>query len=120
VILESVTVGRLVGVLAVVVVLYALVTQPQNSANVARDGGSALGSVGSSLAQFVSSVAGGTLSNISSGFRSPTTDSAYTVRPGDTLSTIAATHATSPGALATRNGITDPNRINPGQQLSLR
>jgi membrane-bound lytic murein transglycosylase D len=41
----------------------------------------------------------------------------YTVRPGDTLSDIAARAGMSSAALAARNGIDNPRSIQPGQQL---
>lgn len=43
----------------------------------------------------------------------------YTVKPGDTLSAIAAKFATSYRQLATLNKISDPNKIYPGQVLRL-
>lgn len=43
----------------------------------------------------------------------------YTVKPGDTLSAIAAKFATSYQQLATLNKISDPNKIFPGQVLRL-
>jgi murein DD-endopeptidase MepM/ murein hydrolase activator NlpD len=43
----------------------------------------------------------------------------YTVRRGDTLTGIAAANKTSVAALATANGIQDPNRIVIGQSLTL-
>ncbi|MEX2659296.1 MAG: LysM peptidoglycan-binding domain-containing protein, partial [Acidimicrobiales bacterium] len=43
----------------------------------------------------------------------------YTVRPGDTLSAIASRHGVTSSALATANGISDPNRIFAGRTLSL-
>ncbi|MDT8910881.1 LysM peptidoglycan-binding domain-containing protein [Amycolatopsis sp. PS_44_ISF1] len=43
----------------------------------------------------------------------------YQIRPGDTLSAIAARNGTTVGAIAARNGITNPNRINAGQWLDL-
>jgi LysM repeat protein len=42
------------------------------------------------------------------------------VRSGETLSGIAAANGTTAGALATRNGLANPNLIVPGQQLSVR
>jgi resuscitation-promoting factor RpfA len=44
----------------------------------------------------------------------------YVVRQGDTLSEIAASHGTTAGSLAGRNGIADPDVIVVGQQLHLR
>ncbi len=44
-------------------------------------------------------------------------DSAYVVRPGDTLGTIAARFGVSAAALARANGITNPDRIYVGQNL---
>lgn len=44
----------------------------------------------------------------------------YTVRPGDTLSVLAARFRTSVGALQLLNGIHNPDRIRAGQQLFTR
>ena len=46
----------------------------------------------------------------------------YTVKSGDTLSSIASTHGVTGGAadLASRNGIANPDVIAVGQQLALR
>ncbi len=44
---------------------------------------------------------------------------AYTVASGDTLSSIAAAHGGDTASIAQRNGIADPDRISPGQQLLL-
>ncbi len=44
-------------------------------------------------------------------------DSAYVVRPGDTLGAIAARFGVSAAALARANGITNPDRIYIGQNL---
>lgn len=41
----------------------------------------------------------------------------YTVRPGDTLSGIAARHGTTVAAIVKANGIKDPRTIRPGQVL---
>lgn len=46
-------------------------------------------------------------------------DSAYVVRPGDTLGGIAARYGVSTTALARANGITNPNRIYIGQRLTI-
>lgn len=43
----------------------------------------------------------------------------YTVKAGDTLSSIAAKHGTTYQQLAKANGIADPNKIYPGQRLSI-
>lgn len=43
----------------------------------------------------------------------------YTVRPGDTLASIAAKHATTVAAVMQFNSIADPNLIRPGQKLAL-
>lgn len=45
--------------------------------------------------------------------------SSYTVRPGDTLSSIAGRFGTSVGELASINNISNPNLIYPGQVLRL-
>jgi LysM repeat protein len=43
----------------------------------------------------------------------------YTVRPGDTLGSIAAANGTTVGALAAANGLADADRIYVGQELDL-
>lgn len=43
----------------------------------------------------------------------------YTVQPGDTLSAIAVTYGVSINDLMAANGISDANRIFPGQQLRI-
>ena len=43
----------------------------------------------------------------------------YTVRPGDTLSSIAATHGLSYQSIAKLNGISNPNLIYPGEVLRI-
>jgi len=45
------------------------------------------------------------------------TGTAYVVKPGDTLSSIAASFNVDLTALMSANGITDPNQIDVGQQL---
>jgi peptidoglycan endopeptidase LytE len=44
---------------------------------------------------------------------------AYTVRAGDTLSSIAARYGTTVTAIATANQLSDPNLIFPGQRLTI-
>ena len=44
----------------------------------------------------------------------------YTVKSGDNLSSIAAAHGTTWQAIAELNGLSNPNRIYPGQQLRIR
>lgn len=44
---------------------------------------------------------------------------AYTIKSGDTLSTIAAANGTTPAALASLNGISNPNLIQAGASLKL-
>jgi surface antigen len=46
-------------------------------------------------------------------------DTVYTIRPGDTLGTIAAAHNTTWQSLAQHNQIANPNLIYPGQQLNI-
>ncbi len=46
-------------------------------------------------------------------------DSAYVVKPGDTLGSIAARYGVSAGALARANGISDPDRTYIGQRLTI-
>ncbi len=47
------------------------------------------------------------------------TGSTYTVRPGDTLSAIAARHGTTVRALVAANGLANPNILYAGQRLIL-
>lgn len=58
-----------------------------------------------------------TSSSTSSNTSSPTTPRTYTVKSGDTLSSIARALGVSATALATLNGITNPNLIRVGQVL---
>ena len=55
----------------------------------------------------------------SSAIAAPSGDPSYTVVRGDTLSAIAARFGTTPSALASANGITNPNLIYVGQVLKL-
>jgi lysozyme len=120
-----VSLGRVVGILVVVLVLYAIITQPLTSAAMVRGGGNALQEAGTSLIQFVRGVApsggssGSSTSSASVG-SSGSTAGTYTVRPGDTLSSIAARYSVSTSTLAERNDLADADRIVPGQRLSLR
>jgi LysM repeat protein len=50
---------------------------------------------------------------------SPSTGRTYTVKPGDTLSSIAARFGTTVKALQKLNGIADPSLIHPGQVLKI-
>ena len=43
----------------------------------------------------------------------------YVVKPGDTLSAIAAKYGTTYQEIATKNGISNPNLIYPGQILKI-
>ena len=113
---RGMTVARLVGLVVLIFLLVTVISEPLNSAATARSGGSALGSAGTSIGEFVSS--------LTSGAGTSTADddlaSSYIVRPGDTLSEIAAAHATTTDALSDGNDIDDPDLIAPGQELSLR
>lgn len=51
--------------------------------------------------------------------RQPASRDSITVRPGDTLSAIAARHGTTVAALVRANGIRNPDLIHPGQVLHL-
>ena len=44
----------------------------------------------------------------------------YTVKRGDTLSSIASKYGTTYTYLARLNGIADPNRIYPGQKIRVK
>ena len=47
------------------------------------------------------------------------TGDTYTIKPGDTLSGIAAAHGTTVDALAALNGISDPDKINAGDTIKI-
>jgi LysM repeat protein len=111
-------VGRLIGLLVLLVVLYAIITQPVSSAAMVRSGLTSLSSAGTSLTHFTSSVVTGN-SSYSRSSSSSSTGGTYRVRSGDTLSSIAAAHGTSVSALAARNGIANSSHIVVGQRLSL-
>ncbi|MDL5160397.1 LysM peptidoglycan-binding domain-containing protein [Actinomycetospora termitidis] len=107
------TLARVVGLAVLVVLLLAVITQPSNSAAMARSGGQALGSVGTSLGEFVSSLGG----TVSTRRVSDAESGTYVVRPGDTLTSVATAHGTRVDRLAARNGIADEDLIHPGQRL---
>ncbi|GLZ56292.1 LysM domain-containing protein [Actinomycetospora sp. NBRC 106378] len=114
------SVGRVVGILVVVLVLYAIVSQPLTSAAMVRGGGNALQEAGTSMIQFVRGVAPSGGSSGSGSGSAGSSAGTYTVRPGDTLSSIAARYSVSTATLAARNDLADADRIVPGQRLSLR
>lgn len=114
------TVARIVGLVVLIFLLVTVISEPVNSAAMARSGGAALGSAGSSLGEFVSSLTSGASSGSDTSDAGGTTASSYTVRPGDTLSRIATVHATTIDRLAASNDIDDPDLIAPGRELSLR
>ncbi|NBU23036.1 MAG: LysM peptidoglycan-binding domain-containing protein [Actinobacteria bacterium] len=60
-----------------------------------------------------------TSSPTSSSTTSPTRPKTYTVKAGDTLASIARSLGVSATALATLNGITNPNLIRIGQVLKV-
>ncbi|MCX4792481.1 peptidoglycan-binding protein [Streptomyces sp. NBC_01221] len=49
----------------------------------------------------------------------PASTSTYTVKKGDTLSSIATAHKTTVAALAKLNGLKDPNKLSVGQKLKV-
>ncbi|MEW2218427.1 LysM peptidoglycan-binding domain-containing protein [Streptomyces sp. NPDC006990] len=51
--------------------------------------------------------------------RQEPTTTTYQVRPGDTLSEVARSHGTRWQELAERNALPDPDRIYPGQRLTI-
>ncbi len=110
--------GRFIGILVLILVLYAIVSQPLTAAATTRSLGSSLASAGTSVAQFFTAVVGGSTSTSRAATSTSTTGS-YTVRPGDTLATIATAHGTTASSLAAKNGLANPNHIVPGQQLSM-
>ena len=60
------------------------------------------------------------LSGSSAPVQSAPSSNVYTVQYGDTLSGIAAAYGTTTAALASLNGISDPNSIYAGQQIRVR
>ncbi|GAA4836944.1 hypothetical protein GCM10023201_27350 [Actinomycetospora corticicola] len=112
--------ARIVGLVVLVVLLVAVISEPVTSAATARAGGRALGSAGSSLGEFVSSVTSSWgRSNRAAITADGTGDRSYTVRPGDTLSSIAARRSTSVASLVADNDIVDADLVRPGERLSL-
>jgi LysM repeat protein len=109
--------GRFIGVLVLILVLYAIVTQPLTSAAMTRSVGASLASAGTSIAQFFTAVTAGSTSTTQAA--STTSTGTYTVRPGDTLGSIASAHGTTAATLAAHNGMANPNLIIPGQKVSL-
>jgi len=59
------------------------------------------------------------LGNLAAGAAAPSADTIYVVRPGDTLSGIAARFGVSPAALAQANGIKNLNLIFVGESLTI-
>ncbi len=112
--------GRVIGVLLLLLVVYSIITQPLTSAAVTRSVGATLADAGTSVAQFVYSVTTGSSSAAVTTSGASTSSATHTVRSGETLSEIAAANGTTAGALAAKNGLSNPNRIVPGQQLSVR
>lgn len=53
------TVGRVIGLLVLVVVLYAVITQPVQSASAVRGGAGHLSDAGTSMTTFLSQLSGG-------------------------------------------------------------
>ncbi|WP_435209538.1 LysM peptidoglycan-binding domain-containing protein [Streptomyces sp. bgisy034] len=49
----------------------------------------------------------------------PAADGTYTVKAGDTLTAIAERHGTTVDAIASANGLKDPDRIDVGQELTI-
>ena len=60
------SIGRVIGLLVLVVVLYAVITQPRTSASMARDGASSLLDAGDSVTSFMTSLVGNESSSSSS------------------------------------------------------
>lgn len=54
-----------------------------------------------------------------SGSGGGTSTGTYTVKKGDTLTSIADAHKTTPDALAKLNGLKDPNKLSIGQKLKM-
>ena len=60
------SIGRVIGLLVLVVVLYAVITQPQTSASMTREGASSLMDAGDSVTSFMTSLVGNDTSTSSS------------------------------------------------------
>ena len=59
----AVSIGRVIGLLVLVLVLYAVISQPLNSAGMARDGAGHLGDAGGQAATFMTALFGGSTSD---------------------------------------------------------
>jgi hypothetical protein len=57
------SVGRVIGTLVVIIVLYAIITQPATAAQTTRGAAGTLGDAGSSVIVFLQSLTGGTTSS---------------------------------------------------------
>ena len=62
---------------------------------------------------------GGSSSGSTSGGQASSGSQVYTVRRGDTLASIAYRHGTTAWAIASANGLANPNYIYPGQRLRI-
>lgn len=60
------SVTRLIGTIVVILVIYAIVSAPVNTANLTRQGVSQLGVAGDRVTQFLTGVVGGTVGSSSS------------------------------------------------------
>lgn len=61
------SIGRVLGILLLLVVLYAVITQPQASASMTRNGMGHLGAAGTSLATFMTALGSNTSTGGSTG-----------------------------------------------------
>ena len=74
------SIGRVIGLLVLVVVLYAVITQPQNSATMTRDGAGSLMDAGDSVTSFMTSLVGSDRSSSDPSDSSGSTRTATTTR----------------------------------------
>jgi len=105
VILAAMSIGRLLGLVLLVIVLYSVISQPLSSAAMVRSGIQGLGSAGTSLTQF--------MSGLGAGAPSGGTPTATTTSPSGVTTTQPHTAGqvsqVPVGGAATGDGSTEPD-----------
>jgi len=94
-------IGRVLGLVLLVIVLYSVISQPQSSAAMVRSGMQGLGSAGTSLTQFMSGVAAGAPSGVTT-----TSPSGVTTTRSRTTGQVGQVPV---GGAATGDGSTEPD-----------
>jgi LysM repeat protein len=100
--------------------ILAAVLLPAMLAACGGSGGGASASAAAKPSASVASVAVATVAPAPTPAATPTVDAVvYTVKPGDTLSSIATQNKTSIDALSKANNLTDPDKLQVGQKLTI-